>query len=284
MKTTLYIPGDSFLHRLDPRTKMVWMICTMVSVFILYNPVVPLVMILVLVVALLSAVGLELFRNALVRFLPVIILTVSLTHGFVNPAGKTPILVSGVPIALPYFGAMKWEGLYFGVLLSLRISATFFASIILVLTTTPEDMVSAIARLGIPYQYASFFGMSLQMIPIMQEEASIIVQAQRARALREDNLWEKIQALVPLFVPLAVGSMQRAETTAMVLEARAFGAPVKRTELHLIRLTFMDYLIIFVFVAVMLGLIGVRIFHGDISWMYTVRGFWGLFLPVQLVK
>ncbi|MDD1750594.1 MAG: energy-coupling factor transporter transmembrane protein EcfT [Methanothrix sp.] len=284
MKTTLYIPGDSFLHRLDPRTKMVWMICTMISVFILFNPIVPLVMILILVVALLFAVRTELFKNALVRFLPVIILTVSLTHGFVNPAGKTPILISGIPIALPYFGSMKWEGLYFGILLALRISATFFASIILVLTTTPEDMVSAIAKLGVPYQYASFFGMSLQMIPIMQEEAAIIVQAQRARALRENNLWEKIQALVPLFVPLAVGSMQRAETTAMVLEARAFGAPVKRTELHMIQLTPLDYLVMIVFIAVMLGLIGVRIFHGDITWMYTVRTFWGLFLPVQLAK
>jgi energy-coupling factor transport system permease protein len=284
MKTTLYIPGDSFLHRLDPRTKMVWMICTMISVFILFNPIVPLVMIFILVVALLFAVRMELFKNALVRFLPVIILTVSLTHGFVNPAGKTPILISGIPIALPYFGSMKWEGLYFGVLLALRISATFFASIILVLTTTPEDMVSAIAKLGVPYQYASFFGMSLQMIPIMQEEAAIIVQAQRARALRENNLWEKIQALVPLFVPLAVGSMQRAETTAMVLEARAFGAPVKRTELHMIRLTPLDYVVMIVFIAVVLGLIGVRIFHGDISWMYTVNTFWGLFLPVQLAK
>jgi energy-coupling factor transport system permease protein len=284
MKTTLYIPGDSFLHRLDPRTKMVWMICTMISVFILFNPIVPLVMIFILVVALLFAVRMELFKNALVRFLPVIILTVSLTHGFVNPAGKTPILISGIPIALPYFGSMKWEGLYFGVLLALRISATFFASIILVLTTTPEDMVSAIAKLGVPYQYASFFGMSLQMIPIMQEEAAIIVQAQRARALRENNLWEKIQALVPLFVPLAVGSMQRAETTAMVLEARAFGAPVKRTELHMIRLTPLDYLVMIVFIAVVLGLIGVRIFHGDITWMYTVRTFWGLFLPVHLAK
>ncbi len=284
MKQTLYIPGNSFLHRLDPRTKMVWMICTMVSVFVLFNPIVPIIMILILVAALYAAVGTQLFKNALVAFLPVVILTVSLTHGFANPAGKTPILISGAPITLPFFGSMKWEGLYFGVLLSLRISATFFASIILVLTTKPQDMVSAIAKLGVPYQYASFFGMSLQMIPIMQEEASIIVQAQRARALRENSLWEKIQALVPLFVPLAVGSMQRAETTAMVLEARAFGAREKRTELHMLQLTPLDYLVIIIFLSITVGLIAVRLFHGDISWMYTVRSFWGLFVPVQLAQ
>jgi energy-coupling factor transport system permease protein len=284
MKTTLYIPGDSFLHHLDPRTKMVWMICTFIAIFILFIPVVPLAMILIMVLVMLYAVGMELFRNALVRFIPIVILTVSIMHGFVNPVGITPILIGGAPISLPYFGTMKWEGLYFGVLFSLRITAAFFASIILVLTTRPEDLVSSLTRLGIPYQYANMFGMSLQMIPIMQEEAGIIIQAQRARALRENNLWEKIMALVPLFVPLAVGSMQRAETTAMVLEARGFGAPVKRTELREIKLNPLDYILMALLVALVLALIIVRVVHGDLSWMNTVRGFWGLFLPVQLAK
>jgi energy-coupling factor transport system permease protein len=284
MKTTLYIPGDSFLHHLDPRTKMAWMVCTFIAIFILFNPIVPLALIIIMIMIMLYAVGTELFKNALVRFIPIVILTVSITHGFVNPAGKTSILIGSTPISLPYFGAMKWEGLYFGVLFSLRITAAFFASIILVLTTRPEDLVASLTKLGIPYQYANMFGMSLQMIPIMQEEARIIIQAQRARALRENNLWEKIMALVPLFVPLAVGSMQRAETTAMVLEARGFGAPVKRTELREIRFTTLDYLIMVILAVVLVGLIIVRVIYGDLSWMYTVRSFWGLFVPVQLTK
>jgi energy-coupling factor transport system permease protein len=284
MKTTLYIPGNSILHRLDPRTKMIWMVCAMVSVFILSNPLVPLVVIAVLVAFLLVAVQGKLFENALVRFLPIVILTVTITHGFVNPVGKTPIMIGADPIQLPYFGMMKWEGLYYGVLLALRISAVFFASITLVLTTTPEDLVTAINKLGVPYSYASMFGMSLQMIPIMQEEARIIVQAQRARALRENNLKEKIQALVPLFVPLAVGSMQRTETTAMVLEARAFGAPVKRTELHMIKFNTIDYFLIAVFILFIVFLVVLRVVYGDLSWMYSVRSFLGLFWPVHLFK
>ena len=280
MKITLYIPGDSILHRLDPRTKMVWMICTMISVFIFFNPLVSIIMLTVMILALLYAVGPVVFKNALIRFIPIIILTVSILHGFVNPAGKTPILVGNIPIHLPYFGNMMWEGLYIGIQMSLRICAVIFASIVLVVTTTTEDMVIAIAKLGIPYQYASFFGMSLQMIPILQEEAIIIVQAQRARALRENNLWEKVMALVPLFVPLAVGSMQRAETTAMVLEARAYGAPVKRTELRTIRLTPLDYFLIIIFSAALIGLIVTRIAYGNLSWMNSVHSFWGLFFPV----
>ena len=280
MKPTLYIPGNSILHRLDPRTKMDWMICTMISVFIFYNPLVSIVMIIVLILALLYAVGTDIFKNALVRFIPIIIVTVSITHGFVNPAGKTPIMLGSMPIHLPYFGNMMWEGLYIGVQMSLRITAVILASIVLVVTTKTEDMVTAIAKLGIPYQYASFFGMSLQMIPILQEEAIIIVQAQRARALRENNLWEKVMALVPLFVPLAVGSMQRAETTAMVLEARAYGAPIKRTELRDIRLTPLEYFLIIIFSAVLIGLIVTRIAYGNLSWMNSVHSFWGLFFPV----
>ena len=140
--------------------------------------------------------------------------------------------------------------------------------------------MSAIVKLGIPFQYASLFGMSLQMIPIMQEEARVIIQAQRARALRENSFKEKIQALVPLFVPLAVGSMQRAETTAMVLEARAFGAPVKRTELRPLKLTWIDFSLLFGGLALTIALIVFRAVKGDINWVYSARSVLGLFWPL----
>lgn len=282
MKSTLYIPGDSLLHHLDPRTKMALMFAAMISVFIISNPIIPILVVIVLIVLLLRAVKGELFKNALVRFLPIIILSVTIIHGFVNPAGKTPVMIGDVLINLPFFETMKWEGLYFGVMLAMRISAVFLASIVLVLTTTPVDLVSAISKLGVPYSYATMFGMSLQMIPTMQEEARIIIQAQRARALRENNFLEKVQALIPLFVPLAVGSMQRTETTAMVLEARAFGAPVKRTELREIKLGTLDYALMICFALFVAALIVIRIVYGPLTWIDSVRSFWGLFLPVHL--
>lgn len=280
MKTTLYIEGNSIIHRLDPRTKMAWLSFSIVLAFIFYNPIVPLAIILVLTGALLFATGKKLFANPLIQLIPIIILTVSILHGFVNPIGVTPIQIGNVPIHLPYFGNMNWEGLYVGIVFSLRISSVFLASLILVLTTRPEDMVSAIVKLGVPFQYASLFGMSLQMIPIMQEEARVIIQAQRARALRENNLKEKIQALVPLFVPLAVGSMQRAETTAMVLEARAFGAPVKRTELRPIQMTWIDFVFLFGGLALTIGLIVLRVVKGDVNWVYSTHSVLGLFWPL----
>jgi energy-coupling factor transport system permease protein len=135
--------------------------------------------------------------------------------------------------------------------------------------------------MGIPFRYASMFGTSLQMIPILQEEANIIVQAQRARALQENNFIEKVQSLVPLFVPLAVGAMQQAETTAMVLEARGFGAPVKRTELHVIKFRWLDYLMMFVAFAITVAVFIIRITQGDINWVNSVRSVQGLFWPVQ---
>jgi energy-coupling factor transport system permease protein len=281
MKTTLYIDGNSLLHRLDPRTKMAWLCFSIVLAFIFYNPIVPLVVILVLTTTLLFATGKKLLSNSLFRLIPIILLTVTLLHGFVNPIGVTSILIGNSPIHLPYFGDMKWEGLYVGIVFSLRIISVFLASLILVLTTRPEDLVTAIVKLGVPFQYASLLGMSLQMIPIMQEEARIIIQAQRARGLRENNIKEKIQALVPLFVPLAVGSMQRAETTAMVLEARAFGALVHRTELRPIRLTRLDLTLLFAGVVITIGIILTRVVNGNVNWVNSVRSVPGLFWPLQ---
>lgn len=280
MNTSLYIPGNSFLHRLDPRTKIAWLIFSLVIAFTFSNPVPPLAVILLLGTALLVAVGGRFFANPLVRLIPIIIVTVSVLHAFVNPAGVTPITVGGKELRLPYFETMNWEGLYVGIYFSLRIASVFLVSLVLVLTTRPQDMVSAITKLGIPFQYASLFGMSLQMIPIMQEEARIIVQAQRARALREENFKEKVQALVPLFVPLAVGSMQRAETTAMVLEARAFGAPVKRTELRPIRLAWLDYVLLAGGLILSIGMVVYRVGMGDITWIDSVRSVPALFWPV----
>ncbi|MCJ7622329.1 MAG: energy-coupling factor transporter transmembrane protein EcfT [Anaerolineaceae bacterium] len=280
MKTTLYIKGNSIIHRLDPRTKMLLIVYAMILAFIFFNPLAPLFVIIIMTVSLIFAVGQEFFKSSFVRLLPVLVLTVVVLHAFVNPVGKTPIQIGEMVIRVPYFDEMTWEGLYFGVVYAMRISSVYISSLCLILTTTPESMVSAIVKLGIPFKYASMFGMSLNMIPIMQEEASIIIQAQRARALRENNFFEKIQSLVPLFVPLAVGSMQQAEMTAMVLEARGFGAPVKRTELHIIQFGRPDFLLMFLGLIFTVGLVIIRLTQGDINWIDSVRNLLGLFWPI----
>jgi energy-coupling factor transport system permease protein len=281
MKTSLYIPGNSILHRLDPRTKMAMIVFSIIMAFTYFNPVASLILVLVMSAALIIAVGKAFFKNAFVQMIPVLILTVVILHAFANPVGVTPIQIGKTIIRVPFFDEMKWEGLYFGTVYALRITSVYICSLILILTTTPEGLVSSIVKMGIPFNYASMFGMSLQMIPILQEEAAIIVQAQRARALRENNFLEKVQSLIPLFVPLAVGAMQQAETTAMVLEARGFGAPVKRTELHPIKFKWIDYLLLFVGLAITVSLLIFRITQGDINWIDSVRSVPGLFWPVQ---
>jgi energy-coupling factor transport system permease protein len=279
MKTTLYIPGDSIIHRLDPRTKMSMIVFVILMAFSYFNPVAPLIVLLVMSTVLILAVGKAFFNNAFVKLIPILVLTVVILHAFANPLGVTPIQIGETIIRVPYFNEMTWEGLYVGIVYALRITSVYICSLMLVLTTTPEDMVTSIVKMRVPFNYASMFGMSLQMIPILQEEAAIIVQAQRARALRENNIIEKIQSLVPLFVPLAVGAMQQAETTAMVLEARGFGAPVKRTELRTINFKWIDYILMFMAFAIAVSLLVSRILQGDINWIDSVRSVPGIFWP-----
>jgi len=279
MKTNLYVDGHSKVHNLDPRTKMLMIIFVMIIAFTFYNPLAPLIGIFLVASILIFSVGMAFFDNMFAKLIPIMILTIVILHAFVNPDGKTPVMLGDTVIRIPYFNEMTWEGLYIGFVFSLRITAVYLSSLLLILTTKPEALVSAIVKMKIPFQYASMFGMSLQMIPILQEEASIIIQAQRARGLRENNLIEKIQSLVPLFVPLAVGSMQQAETTAMVLEARGFGAPVKRTELHEIKFTAVDYILIFSCLTIAVGLLVFRITQGDINWINSVNNLIDIFWP-----
>lgn len=281
--TTLYIPGDSFLHRLDPRTKLAWIVFALASAFILNNPLVPLIVVALLAAITIRAVGMRYFRMPLVQVVIIALLTIPIGHGFANPIGHTQVMAGSLGIRLPFFGPLTWEGLYLGVIYALRVTSGAAAGLMFILTTKPGDLIDSVTKLGVPFQYAFMLGMALQMIPLMQREAGLIVQAQRARALQEDNLAQKVKALAPIFVPLAVGAMQRTETTAMVLEARAFGAPVKRTEMHTLEMRWLDWLALCLGVALITGLIALRVRYGGLSWIDAARSVPGLFFPPQVL-
>lgn len=278
---SLYLPGNSFFHRLDSRTKLGLVGALLIIAFSFFNPTVPLIVLALSLVLNMAATGGYVYRSPVAKMFYMLIVVATLLQGFANPLGKTPATIGGHALVLPFFGSLKLEGLYYGLVFGFRVTAIAMAGFLYVTTTHPTDMVQGLVKLGIPHRFGLMFLMSLQLIPIASREAKIIVAAQRARGLPDRSLIERLRGLVALFVPLAVGSLERVEITAMALESRGYGSGRRPTPLVPAQFGTRDLLVLaLAAVAVILTLV-VRFTQGNITWLHDVRGWGGLLWPLK---
>lgn len=233
MKTpTLFQPGNSIFHRLDSRPKLFFLISMLIVSFLFFNPFILIGLALLGFLMNVKATGKYAFNNALTKLFIWMTFFFTILHGFANPSGKTPIHILGFVPSLPFFGPFTMEGAYYGFTFGLRVMSIAFMGLLYISTTHPTDLVRGLVKLGVSHEIGFMILMSLQLIPISARETQIIVSAQRARGLIEKTLWDKIKGLFPLFVPLAISSMERMETMAMALETRAFGITPSPTSLY----------------------------------------------------
>ncbi|KYH30795.1 energy-coupling factor transporter transmembrane component T family protein [Neomoorella mulderi] len=276
---TLYQPGNSIFHYCDSRTKLVLILCFAVLAFLYFNPLIPLALMLVVLVLNVVATKSYALTNALTKLFLIIILFFLVIHGFTNPLGKTPAVFWGHPLTIPFFGTYTLEGAYYGLTFGFRIATVALITLLYVSTTHPIEVVRGLVKLGLPYNFGFMILMSLQLIPISNREAKTIISAQRARGLVEHNLWEKLKSLVPLFVPLVVSSLERMETMAMALEARGFGYTEHPTQLHEVKFTARDIIIIAsAIILLVIGLV-LRFKYGRLSWIDHLNSWGNIFWP-----
>lgn len=276
---TLYQPGDSLFHRCDSRTKLALIVSFAICAFLFFNPIVPFALAVTGFVMNIIATGRYAWTNALTKVFVIIIVFFLIIHGFVNPLGKTPAHFFGFPISIPYFGSYSLEGAYYGLTFGFRVAAVALIALLYVSTTHPTEVVRGLVNLGIPYSFGFMILMSLQLIPISNREAKTIISAQRARGLVERTLWDRIKGLLPLFVPLVVSSLERMETMAMALEARAFGSKPKPTPLYEVNFSTKDIVLICLAFALLLLGIVVRIRFGSLDWMGQLQNWANIFWP-----
>lgn len=223
------MPAKSFLHELNPITKVVWSLAVITLAFVYQNPL-PLLGLWasVLAVALIGKVLREILPA--IRGLIIFAAIFFLFQVFLIDEGQVVFtLVPGTGI-----GRITDVGLKACTMLALRMLAMTSTIPVLLATTPPKDMIVAfVEKLKVPYTYALMLVTSLRFIPTLQEELSLVIQAQRARAydLEGRNIIKRFLALIPLAIPLLLMSVQRARTMAISMETRAFGAG-PRTSLH----------------------------------------------------
>ncbi|MEW6105935.1 MAG: energy-coupling factor transporter transmembrane component T [Bacillota bacterium] len=221
-----YVHRPSSIHRLNPLTKGVLFLCTVVIAFATSS--------LTTVLALLGAVvagsaaarvARELARTV-AKSAFVIVALIFIVQGLFYPGSRTPLYVVG-PLTI-------WqEGLRFACFTASRLLAIIGATVLLMLTTRPEDLVSELMARGLSRKLGFVVLMTMQIIPNMQARAAAILDAQRSRGLEtEGRLIQRFRAFLPLMGPLVVGSIISLETRSLAIEARGFSSPTKRVRIE----------------------------------------------------
>lgn len=236
MDPFLYLDRDTFVHRLDPRTKMFLLVGTFVLAFLFVNPLYGLV-VLGLVVAF-GALARSLVNLRRIRFILVMIGLVTVVMWSVFSQGRTPL-----------FLFVEWEALLYGIGVALRIDATIIAGMIFLSTTRNEEIATGLVKLGISYRFAFAVSTALRLVPTIAATGATISQAQRSRGLdlESGNLIQRVRKNTPLLIPVFVSTIRSTNVFSMALESKGFGASPKRTYFLRLAMDRRDVLVLIVF-------------------------------------
>ncbi|GAA0503737.1 energy-coupling factor transporter transmembrane protein EcfT [Salinibacillus aidingensis] len=249
-----YVPGQSVVHRLDPRMKIVMVFLFIIFIFLANSWLGYMVLTLF---ALLSVVTTKIAPSYVMKGLkPVwfLIIFTFILHLIVTKEGQVLFSIWNFDV---YSGAL-WKGLE----ISLRFFLLILMTTLLTLTTTPISITDAIESLFQPlnkvrfpvHELALMMSISLRFIPTLMQETDKISKAQASRGVdfRTGPVKERLKAVVPLLVPLFVSAFKRAEELAMAMEARGYKGGEGRTKFRELKLKNADIWIFIFFTAVLI--------------------------------
>ena len=255
-----FFPGNTFIHRLDPRTKLLAVILYIVALFnaqgvVTYAIVAALLALCILV----SRVP---FRS-LTRGLKPIYIIVAFT------AIMNLFFTSGTPLGAGWLlSHITQEGLRSAIFMVLRIVMLIMGTFLLTYTTSPisltdglESLLSPLKKLRLPvHELAMMMSIALRFIPTLIEETDKIMSAQRARGadFESGNLMQRAKAMIPLLVPLFISAFRRADELAVAMECRCYHGGEGRTRLRQLKYGGNDWiaLILFLVITAAVGVLG----------------------------
>ncbi|RST71807.1 energy-coupling factor transporter transmembrane protein EcfT [Siminovitchia acidinfaciens] len=255
-----YIPGDSVLHRLDPRSKLLFVFGFILIVFLANNVITYSLLVgFVLMLILISKMNISFLMNGLKPVIILIVFTFFLQL-FFNKEGAVIFSIGKVHI--------HEEGLRMAIFISTRFFLLVFVTTLMTLTTTPitltdglESLMKPLNRFNFPvHELALMMSISLRFIPTLMDETDKIMKAQMARGVEFSSgpIKDRIKAIVPLLIPLFVSSFKRAEELATAMEARGYRGGEGRTKYRLLEWEGRDTGAAVVFLVLMALLIWLR--------------------------
>ena len=252
-----YFPGESFVHRLDPRTKMLATLALIAVVFV-SNGFAGFILIaaFVLCTAASTGVHLKFLFKGLKPIFFIIVFTFVLNL-FFQQTGDV----------LLQWGLIKItsDGLRMAGFMALRLILLVISSQLLTLTTSPisltdglESLMRPFSKIGFPaHEIAMMMSIALRFIPTLMDEADKIMKAQKARGANFEtgNLLQRARAMIPLLVPLFVGAFRRADELALAMDARCYRGGAGRTRMNQLKYTHRDAIAACAIIALFVGVI-----------------------------
>lgn len=215
-----HVRGTSWMHRLDPVAKFAWLIPAGIFCFTTYLP-------LPLFGLLLFGLTVAISAKIIKPLLRVLVLFTPITASIIVIQGLSPVLCGSSCVQEMYFGPLKiyGEGLSHALSLMLRVASFQVLAFGLILSTHPSDLFASLARMRVPYLINFMISMTLQLVPVLQREVQLVLAAQRSRGMKGTGFG----SIVPSFVPVAAGAVERVQQLAISLESRAFGSKGEKT-------------------------------------------------------
>ena len=240
-----HFPGNSLVHRFDPRLKLVLTVAYIVLLFAASNPLGLTLSILFLgVMYKVAKIPVKMIGKSLKPILPIVLFTAVLNLFFVSGEGD--------PLVHFWFLSIYAEGVRYAVLMAVRVMALIAGTSLLTYTTSPivltdaiEQLLKPLGKLHFPvHELAMMMSIALRFIPTLIEETDKIMNAQKARGAQLDTgkMTDRVKALVPVLIPLFISAFRRAEELAMAMECRCYRGGTGRTRLKVLRCEKQDYI------------------------------------------
>lgn len=232
-----YFPGNSLLHRMDARMKIVLLFFYIVGIFLFDNNWCYLMnTMLALVLVGVSRISLRVVLKAIKPLWWILLLT------FIIQLFSVP----GEVLMKIWIFDLTYEGLEKGFFISLRLILLIGVSSLLMFTTSPlmltdalEALFKPLKKVGFPaHELAMMMTIALRFIPTLMEETDKIMKAQKSRGsdIGEGNLIAKAKSMIPILVPLFISAFRRADELAMAMEARSYRGGEGRTRMKAMRM------------------------------------------------
>ena len=257
-----YFPGDTIIHRLDPRTKLIWVVIFIAALFTARDYVSYALMIAV-TVGLVAVSGVR--PHNLLRGMKPLIFIICFT-GILNLFYTR----GGTTLFEWWIFTVTTAGIKRAVLMVIRIMMLICGTLLLTYTTSPmaltdgfEILFGPLKKIRVPiHEMSMMMSMALRFIPTLIEETDKIMSAQRARGADFDTgrLLERAKAMLPLLVPLFVSAFRRADELAVAMESRCYHGGEGRTRMKQLRLVRRDYLALLAGAVLLAAVITLNVF------------------------
>lgn len=257
-----YIQGNSIIHELDPRTKLIGSFYFILIVFLANHWLAYLLLAAFTFLAIkLSHISISYFLRGIRPMLWIIMFTVVFQMLFT--VGGTVYFEWG-PISITSLGVIN------AIYIFMRLVLIIMMSTILTLTTAPLELTDGIehllrpfARFGFPaHEVALMLSIALRYVPTLMDEAQKIMNAQRARGVEfdEGSFIDRIKAMIPILIPLFVSAFNRADEMAIAMEARGYRGGEGRTKYRQLQYSRIDLYAVVSFIGLTLLLVAMRIY------------------------